>query len=431
MAEDADAYTCYRNLSPETAHPRAREVLTEPSCWARDDHTSPFGGGQAFEMFLRFFDWRKRHPKGKAISCLKAVLKETGADDKYWDVVEPEEVGRLISNDEYGIEIRDNCVIGLAFAQLVIEGRVDEDVRGLAMLALQRQSQEPALRRLWSWAWQNNKSEERRQALEGMSEALGRLGPPPDPKAGSAPKRITTPKPEPVRAPAIVAYQGSGAGYPAEGGRILTLGPGPVRGEVRLSFDPREESNDLPTDVIAAEFRTADAEGRVWSLTAHSTAEIFLIHMVDLSSTSWLSPFPKKARAAFRKNLLLEDIRYSSDDRFYRLFPVGKKPVEVQFEYTTLVFDVAVDRGDDEHEEDPELTRLWVRLNEGSLLDKNANVVGDLTFSMDWRYLFRHNTLLCDSGRLHELALPLPLIFRSTEARAAPQETVRLSEGET
>jgi uncharacterized protein YfeS len=428
MADDASASTFFRDLSPETAHPRAGEVLTEPSCWGREDHTSPFGAGQAFAMFVRFFDWRRRYPKGKAISCLKAVLRETGADDKHWDVVEPEEVDRLITDDEYGIGIRDDSVIGLAFAQLVAEGRVDEDVRGLAMLALRRQAQEPALRRLWSWSWEN-KPGERPRALDGMTEALARLGPPPDPKAASTPKQITAPKPEPVRVPAVVAIEGSGVGFPAEGGRVLTLGRGEILGEVRLRFDPRDESNDLPTDIVAAEFRTADSEGRVWSLTAHSTAEVFLTHMVDLSSISWVGPFPKKGRAAFQKDLLLEDIRFSSDDRFYRIFPVGKKTFDVQFKYTTLVFDVAIDRGDDP--EDPHLTRLLVRLNEGSLLDINAKVLGDLVFSMDWRHLFRHNTLARDSGRLRESPFPLPLTFRPTDERAAPQTSVRLSKTET
>ena len=60
--------------------------------------------------------------------------------------------------------------------------------------------------------------------------------------------------------------------------------------------------------------------------------------------------------------------------------------------------------------------RTSLRLNEGSLIDKHADVVGDLVFSMDWRYLFRHNTLSGDSGPLRMSAFPLPLRFYSTEA---------------
>jgi hypothetical protein len=74
-------------------------VLTEPACWTDQDHASPLGTDAGLSILGRYLGWRKKHPRGKAISYLKAGLKAKGADDRGWDVVEPEAVARLLDDE--------------------------------------------------------------------------------------------------------------------------------------------------------------------------------------------------------------------------------------------------------------------------------------------------------------------------------------------
>jgi len=224
----------------------------------------------------------------------------------------------------------------------------------------------------------------------------------------------------------LVAFEGDDTTYPTDDGRRLSFGDEEVQGRVHLRFDPRDESSDLPNDYLTAEFDVADSEGRVWSLNSRFPSEILLIHMMDLSSpSSAIAAMSDGDIAAFDKDLLLKDVRFSSDDRFYRRFEAGTRMVDVQFYYTTISFDLAFCRND----RHPILSTLKVRLNEDSLVDAEGESLGPLAFDLNWLYLFRHNIAPAGPGQSVS-PFPLPMTFRSTGDRAEPQSGVRLLDSE-
>lgn len=136
-------------LAREDSHPRAREALAEAFFWDASDPCSPFGNETGQEVLEAFRDFRVEEPRGNPLALLGELLARWEVADEAWDVVEPDEVQAIGADDELGLLLRDEVVLALAFAQIVVEGRVEPEVRRRALLALTRQSL-PALIHGWS-----------------------------------------------------------------------------------------------------------------------------------------------------------------------------------------------------------------------------------------------------------------------------------------
>jgi uncharacterized protein YfeS len=136
------------DLSRKDAHPRAREVLTDAFFWDASDPCGPFGDETGREVLESFRDFRIEEPRGNPIALLGQLLEEWEIADAHWDAVDADEVQAIGADDELGLLLRDEAILALAFAQIIVEGRVDLEVRRRAMLALVRQGL-PALIHGW------------------------------------------------------------------------------------------------------------------------------------------------------------------------------------------------------------------------------------------------------------------------------------------
>jgi uncharacterized protein YfeS len=128
------------DLTHEGAHPRAREVLTDAFFWDASDPCGPFGDETGREVLEAFRDFRLEEPRGNPVTLLDELLEEWEIANGSWDVVDADEVQAVGADDELGLLVRDEAILALAFAQIIVEGRVDLEVRRRAMLALVRQS---------------------------------------------------------------------------------------------------------------------------------------------------------------------------------------------------------------------------------------------------------------------------------------------------
>ncbi|WP_437837712.1 hypothetical protein [Sorangium sp. So ce1153] len=128
------------DLSPDDCHPRAAAALTDPFFWSLTDETAPFGNETAHETLTAFRDFRDEHPKGSPLELLDALLARWEVENAHWNAVEAAEVQALGEEDEYSLLTRDEAILGLAFGQIVTEGRLDPEVRRRALLALARQA---------------------------------------------------------------------------------------------------------------------------------------------------------------------------------------------------------------------------------------------------------------------------------------------------
>ena len=127
-------------LSREDAHPRARAALTDAFFWDASDPAGPFGDETGLDVLEALRDLRVEDPRGSPLGLLGELLARWEIADEGWDVVEAGEVQALGEADELGLITRDQAILALAFAQIIVDGRVDAEVRRRAILALARQA---------------------------------------------------------------------------------------------------------------------------------------------------------------------------------------------------------------------------------------------------------------------------------------------------
>jgi uncharacterized protein YfeS len=160
--------TALDDLSPKTSHPRAAQALKDAFFWDTADEGSPFGNDSGGETLAAFYDWRDENPDTSPIVFLDDLLSQWEVKNDHWDVVQEGEVHALGADDEYSLLTRDEAILALAFGQLVVEGKIDEEVRRRALIALKRQTL-PALLHGWG-----ERMAERAARIERMKGVLER-----------------------------------------------------------------------------------------------------------------------------------------------------------------------------------------------------------------------------------------------------------------
>lgn len=156
------------DLSPRTSHPRAARALAEPFFWDISDDNSPFGNDSGTDTLAAFYEWREENPEASPIAFLDELLARWEVASDHWDLVDEGEVHAVGAEDEFSLLTRDEVILALAFSQLVVEGRIDPEVRRRALIALKRQAL-PALLHGWG-----ERMVERAERLERMKAVLER-----------------------------------------------------------------------------------------------------------------------------------------------------------------------------------------------------------------------------------------------------------------
>jgi uncharacterized protein YfeS len=173
-------------LSPETAHAKARELLTEDFYWSPIEESGPFGSDDGSDAFYGFQEWRTINKNISPLEYLKELIDEwefppfdiytldtvkindylTGNDkidnsaiqsqipamkEHFREMVERDgqkfdealfnQMFNAATGDMGGTYLLgiDNAIIAVGFGQLVLEGTIDNDLRVLTKIALQRE----------------------------------------------------------------------------------------------------------------------------------------------------------------------------------------------------------------------------------------------------------------------------------------------------
>jgi uncharacterized protein YfeS len=134
------------DVTPETAHPRAKQLLGQSIIWNYGDEDSPLGNDIAADTFAAYLGFRATHPQERIQAFLDGQLASRGIPDADWDLLDPVRLEEsLNSGSGSGLLRRDDFIIGLAFAQLLLEGALDSVVRERAVTALLRQAADVVL----------------------------------------------------------------------------------------------------------------------------------------------------------------------------------------------------------------------------------------------------------------------------------------------
>lgn len=131
---------------PETAHPKARELMTEEFFWDCADEEAPFGSDEGHDAYHEFRQWRQQNKKKKLIDCLAWIMQ--GEDLKNYNekLYSNEVIERDLRNpdeaflaDGYDMFTLDTTIIATALGQLLDEGRIDAEAKPYVRVAIQRQ----------------------------------------------------------------------------------------------------------------------------------------------------------------------------------------------------------------------------------------------------------------------------------------------------
>lgn len=127
-------------LSPDTAHPNARRLLTEDFYWSPIEETGPFGSDDGSDSFYGFAEWRMENKKESPVNYLRELLQEWGYQAFDLNVTDAEQIKKLLAEIDSRMLIgQDNAVIAVGFGQFVLEGKIDNDIRDLTRKAILRE----------------------------------------------------------------------------------------------------------------------------------------------------------------------------------------------------------------------------------------------------------------------------------------------------
>jgi len=134
-------FTSIWEVTPETAHPRAKDLLGQSIVWKYGDQDSPLGNDTGADTFAAYLDFRGNHPFGGIEGFIREQLSFMGVPDADWDMLDTNRLRQSLNTDRgFTLLTRDDFIIGLAFAQLLLDGALDPIVRERAITAVRRQA---------------------------------------------------------------------------------------------------------------------------------------------------------------------------------------------------------------------------------------------------------------------------------------------------
>lgn len=133
-------------IDKEHAHPRAVQLVPEEFFWSCFDELAPFGSDEGDMALAEFRDWRKANSGKPTYECLVWTIESVGEIkvSEYNETILEGDIYESLPKHEYFddgqyIFTLDISVIATGFAQLVDEGKIDEENKKLIWLAIERQ----------------------------------------------------------------------------------------------------------------------------------------------------------------------------------------------------------------------------------------------------------------------------------------------------
>lgn len=160
-------------LSPGLAHSLARGLMSESWYWDVCDDNSPFGNDTGADTLEAYRYWRASDDRPSAPQeFLSQLLARWQVRDCDWDLLDDKRLREELRENYFHVLTRDDAVVSLAFAQLMLEGAVERSILERARAALVRQRL-PAVMTCRGWS----NGDERIARLEQMLYSLDQAQP--------------------------------------------------------------------------------------------------------------------------------------------------------------------------------------------------------------------------------------------------------------
>jgi uncharacterized protein YfeS len=200
----------------KSAHSKAQALMTDEFYWSPIEETAPFGSDDGSDAAYGFRQWRLLNKTTSPVTYLKDLiarwqypffdynemdttkikeylnykkelseteiqqqiktLKDLNKDlpDAYINKLDDKQLRDFITSSSTGMGGmyllgQDNAIIGIGFAQFVLEGRIDNEIKGLTITAIKRQ-----LLPLFINRYDDNYRDKRKQQLTKMLELINK-----------------------------------------------------------------------------------------------------------------------------------------------------------------------------------------------------------------------------------------------------------------
>ncbi|RZM24366.1 MAG: hypothetical protein EOO88_23080 [Pedobacter sp.] len=124
------------------AHPRAQELMSTDWYYSPIEGMAPFGSDDGAEAFLAFYEWRQANRNQSAVSFVYQQLMYWGYPSFPLSSLNEEELLTYIKDSPVGDRMlygTDAAIFAIAFGDLYVSGSIDEDMKQLALVTVERQ----------------------------------------------------------------------------------------------------------------------------------------------------------------------------------------------------------------------------------------------------------------------------------------------------
>jgi uncharacterized protein YfeS len=115
-------------------------LLKSAFYWSTTDDDSPFGNDNGADALTFYREWRDHNPHGSPVNLIRELLTRFQTPLAEWKMLKASAVNTLLDQWKgYVITTGDDAIISTAFAELLLDGNIDEKVRALALQAIQNE----------------------------------------------------------------------------------------------------------------------------------------------------------------------------------------------------------------------------------------------------------------------------------------------------
>lgn len=124
-------------------HNRAVKIANYEFFWDCVDELAPFGSDEGYMAFAELCDWIKNNPNEPIIDCFKWILECWNLEliDFNENMIKNNNILKIIKDLDFDQDLLtlDITIIATGFGQLILEGKIDNEVKNIIHLSLLRQ----------------------------------------------------------------------------------------------------------------------------------------------------------------------------------------------------------------------------------------------------------------------------------------------------
>jgi len=160
------------NWNPDykNAHPKAKELMKDEFLWNPIDENSPFGNDDGADAVYKFKEWRQHNKKTNTVNFIEKLLIDWNYKTYNFQQADTIEIEKYLKSSDIGVRMFigiDDAIIATGFGQLILEGKIDKELKELTLIAIERQLMPFSLNLL-----DKSLREERADKLKRMKEII-------------------------------------------------------------------------------------------------------------------------------------------------------------------------------------------------------------------------------------------------------------------